>query len=257
MTEPDDSKHVRRKFLFVNLFVTLFILLLVGLPDIGFCKTLTRSCNGAEMIKYEINGKKYTHTEPFKYKGRGTSKGTVPSPGKARRRACQAAAEQAAHAANRDRLLAKVCEKNPNCNGRILFIGGIGRSKGEQKTHGAPSSYGLDEFRCQNGRLYHIPICGNGKKEGLEECDNGANNSDTISNACRTDCTRADCGDGVIDSGEQCDDGIENHDEIPGACRTNCKQAYCGDGVIEYDKGERCDDGNNDPNDGCYQCQEE
>ncbi|MBC2705121.1 DUF4215 domain-containing protein [Desulfobacula sp.] len=34
-------------------------------------------------------------------------------------------------------------------------------------------------------------------------------------------------------------------------------QAYCGDGVLDYHEGERCDDGNNDPYDGCHQCQEQ
>ncbi len=32
-------------------------------------------------------------------------------------------------------------------------------------------------------------------------------NSDTLPNACRSDCAPARCGDGVIDTGEQCDDG--------------------------------------------------
>ncbi|MFH2059497.1 MAG: DUF4215 domain-containing protein [Pseudomonadota bacterium] len=254
MTEPNDSKYVRRKFVFVNLFVTLLILLLAGIPDIGFCKTLTRGCKGAEMIQYEINGKKFTHTEPFLYNGTGTSKGTVPSPVKARERACKAAAQQAARAANRDRLLAKVCEKNPNCSGRILFIGGIGRSQDEQQTHRA-SDFSTG-FQCQNGRLYHQPVCGNGKKEGAEECDDGPNNSDTIPNACRTNCERARCGDYVTDNDEQCDDGPKNSDKMPGACRTNCKRAYCGDGVLDVSEGEICDDGNSDPYDGCHQCQE-
>jgi cysteine-rich repeat protein len=254
MTEPNDPKHVRLKFLFVNLFFTLFILSLAGIPDIGFCKTLHRSCKGAEMIQYEINGKKYTHTEPFKYNATGTSKGTVPSPVKARERACKAAAQQAARAANRDRLLGKVCAKHRSGSGRILFIGGIGRSRGEQKKHSS-SAY-PDTFQCQNGRLYHAPLCGNGKKEGVEECDDGMNNSDSRPNACRTDCTRAKCGDDVTDRGEECDDGTGNSDKIPGACRTNCKRAYCGDGVLDVSEGERCDDGNTDPYDGCYKCQE-
>jgi cysteine-rich repeat protein len=32
---------------------------------------------------------------------------------------------------------------------------------------------------------------------------------------------------------------------------------YCGDGIIDKDKGEQCDDGNNNNNDGCLNtCQE-
>jgi len=95
-------------------------------------------------------------------------------------------------------------------------------------------------------------ICGNGIKEGVEECDDGTNNSDSRANACRTDCVLPRCGDNVVDSGEECDDGRQNSDNIPNACRTNCKLAHCGDGVL--DEGEECDDKNNDAYDGCHQC---
>ncbi len=235
------------------LFVPLLILFLVGLPATAVSKTLKRGCKGAEMIQYEISGKKYTHTEPFRYNGTGTSKGAVPSPGRARDRACKSAAQQAASAANRDRLLSKVCTKHKNDSGTILFMGGIARSKGVQKKHNSHAS--PTGFRCQSGRLYKQPRCGNGKKEGLEQCDNGMNNTDTQPNGCRTDCTRAHCGDGVTDNGEQCDDGTQNNDKIPGACRYNCKRAWCGDGVLDVSEGEMCDDGNSDPYDGCHQCQ--
>lgn len=98
-------------------------------------------------------------------------------------------------------------------------------------------------------------ICGNGVKEGLEQCDNGQNNSDTKPNACRTDCTLPVCGDYVVDSGEECDKGSNyNSDKIPGACRRNCKRAHCGDGVLDLSEGEECDDGNTDPYDGCNKC---
>lgn len=255
MTKQNHLCHVRPRFLFVYLFITVFIFLLVGFPNIGFSKTLTRSCNGAQIIQYEINGKKYTHTEPFTYKATGTSKGTVPSPVKARERACTAVAKKAAYAAKRDRLLGRVCAKNPNSSGRITFMGGIGRSQKERRTHGSSAYYQRD-FQCSKGKLYTPPRCGNGKKEGVEECDDGENNSDTIPGACRTNCTKADCGDYVTDDDEQCDDGPQNNDKMPGACRTNCKRAWCGDGVLDVSEGERCDDGNNNPYDGCHQCQE-
>ena len=38
-----------------------------------------------------------------------------------------------------------------------------------------------------------------------EECDEGAANSDSAQDGCRTDCRVAHCGDGVADSGELCD----------------------------------------------------
>lgn len=50
-------------------------------------------------------------------------------------------------------------------------------------------------------------VCGNGVVEGEEACDNGADNSDSTPDACRTDCTLPRCGDGVEDGPEACDDG--------------------------------------------------
>jgi hypothetical protein len=64
--------------------------------------------------------------------------------------------------------------------------------------------------------------CGNGVVEEGEQCDEGAANSDTESNACRTDCADHRCGDGVIDSGEQCDDGAGNADTVVDGCRSDC-----------------------------------
>ncbi len=93
------------------------------------------------------------------------------------------------------------------------------------------------------------PVCGNGVIEAAEQCDDGANNSDTLPDACRTDCTLAHCGDGVVDTGEQCDDGANNSDVVPDACRTDCTAARCGDGIV--DTGEECDDGNTLDGDGC------
>jgi MYXO-CTERM domain-containing protein len=57
------------------------------------------------------------------------------------------------------------------------------------------------------------------------------------------------CGDGVVDPGEACDEGAKNSDSAKDACRTSCKKAACGDGVV--DTGEACDDGNAKSGDGC------
>lgn len=88
--------------------------------------------------------------------------------------------------------------------------------------------------------------CGNGQREGLEECDNGTSNSDTLPDKCRTDCRLPYCGDGVTDRDEECDDGTHNSDQIPGACRTDCRRAYCGDGVVDPSLSEECDFGIDD-----------
>ncbi|MFC1754534.1 DUF4215 domain-containing protein [Thermoproteota archaeon] len=96
--------------------------------------------------------------------------------------------------------------------------------------------------------------CGNGIVEGIEECDDGDQSSDTEADACRTDCTLAICGDGIRDSNEECDEGLDNDDEMPNSCRTDCQDPHCGDGVLDFAEGETCDDGNTDSDDGCYQC---
>ena len=49
-------------------------------------------------------------------------------------------------------------------------------------------------------------LCGNGVLDPGEGCDNGAANSDTEADACRSECVLPFCGDGVQDSGEACDD---------------------------------------------------
>jgi len=95
------------------------------------------------------------------------------------------------------------------------------------------------------------PFCGDGWIEGIEECDDGQWNSDSLPNACRTDCRRAHCGDEVHDRGEDCDNGRRNSDIVPNACRTSCRFPSCGDGLHDFDYGEACDDGNQDESDGC------
>ncbi|WP_373047753.1 DUF4215 domain-containing protein [Vulgatibacter sp.] len=91
--------------------------------------------------------------------------------------------------------------------------------------------------------------CGDGIiRIGVEECDDGAANSDETPGACRTDCHVAFCGDGVTDPGEECDDGT-NAGGAADVCRPGCVAATCGDGVL--DTGEACDDGNLERGDGC------
>jgi cysteine-rich repeat protein len=99
-------------------------------------------------------------------------------------------------------------------------------------------------------------VCGNGILETGEVCDEGSANSDSMPDACRTDCRDFWCGDSVLDSSEMCDDGDSNSDYLPNACRKDCQEASCGDGTV--DQQEVCDDGNSDPGDGCDEvCQVE
>ncbi len=83
-------------------------------------------------------------------------------------------------------------------------------------------------------------ICGDGiANQPGEECDEGVNNSDTLPDACRTDCTLPICGDNIVDSGDACDDGVDNSDTVPDACRSDCTLPACGDDVT--DSEEECD----------------
>jgi cysteine-rich repeat protein len=97
-----------------------------------------------------------------------------------------------------------------------------------------------------------IPIsCGNGIKEGTEECDDGnGNDHDDCTNACKV----AKCGDGIQKTVganlEQCDDANTNdHDD----CTNACKVARCGDGIQKTVGAnlEQCDDGNTNDHDDC------
>ena len=72
--------------------------------------------------------------------------------------------------------------------------------------------------------FHRIPTCGDGFIDvGTgETCDDGAtgalpNNSDTLANACRTDCSVAHCGDSVVDNNEQCDP------PATGTCSATCQ----------------------------------
>jgi cysteine-rich repeat protein len=84
-------------------------------------------------------------------------------------------------------------------------------------------------------------LCGNGKLDTEEQCDQGADNSDSKPGACRTNCRRARCGDSVVDEGEACDQGAANSDSAADACRSDCRAHRCGDNVV--DQGEQCDTG--------------
>jgi MYXO-CTERM domain-containing protein len=84
--------------------------------------------------------------------------------------------------------------------------------------------------------LCQFTICGDGVLQmtngdptfpGNEECDDGVSNSDSIPDACRTNCAAPSCGDNVVDMGEQCDFGAS----LPTA---DC-DAFCNDIVTVPD----------------------
>lgn len=98
----------------------------------------------------------------------------------------------------------------------------------------------------ENENTNSNPVCGNGEVEEGENCDDGAANSDTEPNACRTDCTLPSCGDGVVDDDEACEGSnlngatceSEGHTAGLLACSSLCELDFsdcttCGNGVAE------------------------
>ena len=87
-------------------------------------------------------------------------------------------------------------------------------------------------------------ICGDGRVDPTEACDDGNADDD---DQCTNVCTVAQCGDGIVGPGETCDEGQANGD---GACTQACTWfALCGNGILE--PGENCDDGNDSDDDWC------
>jgi cysteine-rich repeat protein len=91
-------------------------------------------------------------------------------------------------------------------------------------------------------------ICGNGKVEKGEECDDG---NLQAGDGCDAQCRQEKCGNGRVDAGEQCDP------PKAGQCTDHCNtvQPGCGNGIVEGD--EECDDGNDKAGDGCFECVKE
>lgn len=102
-----------------------------------------------------------------------------------------------------------------------------------------------------------VAICGNGRIEGAEICDDGNNIS---GDECNATCSSDErCGNGQQDPGEECDCGDalpansvcsgQLNGEDGGPCRSDCINPTCGDGVV--DPFEDCDDGNTLNDDDC------
>lgn len=97
------------------------------------------------------------------------------------------------------------------------------------------------------------PVCGDGRVEGKEQCDDG-NTAD--GDSCSSKCTTVAgvCGNGEVEVGEQCDDGNTVNGD---GCQNNCSPTppgqeilhECGNGIREIE--EACDDGNKVDGDGC------
>ena len=100
-----------------------------------------------------------------------------------------------------------------------------------------------DGQKCAENRDCKSFLCLNGT------CATCVANQQCTSNLCVNGVCSLVCGNAKLDAGEQCDTGDQNSDTLADHCRTDCTNPRCGDGV--RDSSEQCDDGNNLPGDGC------
>ncbi|MFO0738411.1 MAG: DUF4215 domain-containing protein [Labilithrix sp.] len=157
--------------------------------------------------------------------------------------------------------------------------GSIGGSSGDGQA--PPGDDDDDDGGCRNDVCVINPtsVCGDGKIEGAEVCDDGNSiPGDGCSGTCTIEpgytCPTAgkgciytvavSCGDGQIQGNEACDDGNKNDGDgcskgcdpepgyactTPGQLCTKDPDPACGDGAVNA--GEECDDKNTTPGDGC------
>ena len=125
----------------------------------------------------------------------------------------------------------------------------------QAERHTSGSQYELTLVGFNSAHSSCVSTCGDGITSSQEVCDDGVNNDGYGS--CTADCLGFGprCGDGIVQTAhEQCDDGTNTGGY--GHCQPNCTLGpRCGDGIVQAQDGEQCDDGNDDPNDGCAMCQ--
>ncbi|HTQ05707.1 MAG TPA: DUF4215 domain-containing protein [Polyangiaceae bacterium] len=156
---------------------------------------------------------------------------------------------------------------------------GQGGGSGRGGSGATPGQAGVESG---GGGASGSETCGNGVREGEEECDDGnVTSGDGCSSDCVIEASGARCGDGIIEGNEECDDGnlqvgdgcddqcrIERcgngrvdageqcDPPAAGSCTIDCTLVLmdCGDGKVEANEGEQCDDGNDKAGDGCFDC---
>jgi hypothetical protein len=143
------------------------------------------------------------------------------------------------------------CECNPGFGGSgaacedvdecALGTGGCPEGERCENRVGAPNLCLCPAGASRDGQGVCGVRCGDGVVGGDEACDDGAANSDTTPDACRTDCRAPSCGDGVVDQGETCDPG--GGPGAPARCQCSPDAGVEGDAGLAEDAGSTVDAG--------------
>ncbi len=137
---------------------------------------------------------------------------------------------------------------NPVPNPYNLTVGGMyDISMFQAERHTCASTYQLTLSGFDHVVTTCDPICGDGKLEGGEVCDDGVN--DGTYGHCLPDCSGRGhyCGDASTEMPpEVCDDGANltlwTPSSVTSSCSPGCvKPAYCGDATVQGTYGEKCD----------------
>jgi len=125
-----------------------------------------------------------------------------------------------------------------------VVVDGRDGAQGNAEVHfscGPCSSEGSDDLTsgdATDGNGPPDPVCGDGNKDFLEECENDGHCADGQRCNDQCQCVENKCGNGVKDEGELCE---TDEDCLLGQCiACNCTDS-CGDGVVDSDFGEQCE----------------
>lgn len=118
----------------------------------------------------------------------------------------------------------------------LWVFAGVCTACGESHTAGGDDA-GAITFDAELPDAGPPSVCGNGRLEPRERCDDGNTESN---DGCDETCARESyCGDGTIDEGEVCDDGNNRSGD---GCRSDCaSDETCGNGILDIAAGEVCD----------------